>query len=144
MNIIIDTSQIIEKLEKRTLKTYLKHHEANGDKLFIDTRVYAELANKLSNPKLKEHFHTLIKEKKASGLIINSRHRYTLKRTFKELFQNLKNKHVHLSTTDRHLIALSVQENAYLDTTDDGIKQALRILKSSKNPWRHYMRLDVE
>ena len=61
---IIDISQIIEKLEKGIFMTYLKYHEVNGDKLFIDTRVYAELDYKLSNPKLKKHFHTLIKEKR--------------------------------------------------------------------------------
>ncbi|MCY4490959.1 MAG: hypothetical protein OXC46_05775 [Thaumarchaeota archaeon] len=59
--------------------------------------------------------------KKASVLIINSRHRYTLKGIFKELFCNLKNKHVHLPR--RYGPAVFVDST--MSVKDEDIKQAL-------------------
>ena len=142
MIIVTDTSRIIEKIERGNLDKYFRECEVSGNRILLDSRVFAELDGQLDDPEQKEKLHLLINEKIASGVIISSRHRYTLKKTFKELFHRLKNMPVHLSTTDRHLIALSIQEDAYLDTTDTGIIRALSILKISKNPWRRYMGLE--
>lgn len=140
--VVVDTSRILEKMERGILEEYFREYEASGNKLLISDRVFAELDGKFDDPEQKISFQTLIKEKIDSGLIIDSRHRYTLKKNFKELFRQLKHVPVHLSTTDRYLIALNVQENAYLDTTDTGIIRALNILKVSKNKWRKYMGLE--
>jgi rRNA-processing protein FCF1 len=139
-NVIVDTSRIIERLQANALDDYFGLHLQEKNKLFIDPHVLAELdSDVLFEPEQKITLQKLIQKYSTAGLIIESTHRYRLKRPFKDLYQDLKNSHVGGDRTDRHLIALSIQENATLDTTDGGITRTLNKLKFSNNRWRQFM-----
>ena len=76
-------------------------------------------------------------------IIVSATHKYKLNRHFKELTSYLKTKHVHLSRTDRIIIALVGQTKSDVESKDTKINQTISLLKVSQSPWqRDFLQLE--
>jgi len=135
-SIIIDTNVIIDSLEKQTLESLFKEIIQKADTIWITPDVRRELQEKL-NDEQRIRFETLLKKEIKKGNVEASRHKFRLKQPYKELAQYLKTFPVRLQRTDRNLIALKYQIRGKIITNDEGIKQAILLLRTKNTRWRN-------
>jgi len=135
MSRVIDTSSILEFSEQGILTERFNELFQTEDEIYIPFEVLKEIQGKLDEDKRTE-FERIFQLGIKKNIIVKARHKYKLSKFFKKLTSFLKTTHIHLSRTDRIVIALAGQTHSYVETTDTGIIKALSFLKISKNPWK--------
>ena len=137
MKYLLDTSQIVDWIQKGTIENNFYEMNESGDEIWVSLDVMSELRGILEDNELIK-FENLLKEGIKAGYVVGSHHKYRLREPFKTLAQDLRREKVRLERTDRNLIALSYQIKGKIKTTDPGIMIALDILKHANGPWKKY------
>jgi len=137
----VSADVLIDNINNNTLAQFFSKYRAMGDTLYIPFGVRRKVEESLDNEEHTRTWHKLLRESLQHGLVVKSRHKYTLEHDYKVLFRRLHKLGKELTMTERELIALSLQLGVYIDTNDEKITRTLSEIKTNPSLKKYALRL---
>ena len=138
---IMYTDSLKNYIHKGTFEKYLEECKNNNVRLYIPFGVRKEVAESLDNETDSQMWHNTLKQGLVQGVVIKSRHKYDFERDFKLLYHKLNSVDNELNNTQKHAIALSLQQGIIIDTKNSRIIRALSTIKTSPHLEKYLHRL---
>lgn len=129
--LVIASDVLLIRLEDNTLSKYFAEHSNKKIELYIPFGIRRKVEESITDEKQTIKWHKLIKEAIQQRIVVNSLHKYTLKREFKKLYHKLKSLNEKLIPIERNLIALSFQLGFAVDTDDDRLIRTINDVKTT-------------
>lgn len=130
-SLVMAVVPLLNKLENNTLSNYFSECSSRDIVLYIPYGVRRKIEGSLSDENQTAQWHRLIKEAIKQRIVVDSLHKYKLKREYRELYHKLNSFHEKLTPVERNLISLSFQLGIDVVSDDPKIIRALSEVKTS-------------
>jgi hypothetical protein len=139
----IAADTIVNRIRNGTLEKHLREYKENNYHLYLSYGIRAQIEENFTDEEQEyaKTYHTLLKEVIKQGLVINSRHKYTLEKFFKPLHKHLLGLEEKLNDAERHLVVLSLQLGIEIDTDDKRIINTINEIKTTTHLQKYAMKL---
>lgn len=128
---VVATDVLLNALQNNTLTNYFSEYSSKNIELYIPYGVRRKVEESLIDENQTIQWHQLIKQSIKQRVVVDSLHKYQLKREFKELYHKLNSFHEKLTPIEKNLISLSFQLGIDVDSNDPIIIKIINEVKTT-------------